>query len=183
MIKQRSQFQELVNLLRASQCHFQIWWVLKNETDRKRFVRTMNSYLYFFSPAISAHFVALVTALFIFHDSDERSVGIPVLLQSWEKSGKIDRANADGLRCRIGQLEPLLKKLRFIRHKVIAHRSRSPTYNEAFRKASLTPDNLQELLTQTCAILHDLGRLIGEDVPTSFIGSPDGDTRQLLEDL
>ena len=58
-------------------------------------------------------------------------------------------------------LEAAVKKVRIIRHNALAHRSASLAYDDVFRLANITADELGELVSSAEAVANSLAKAAG----------------------
>lgn len=173
---------ELFREVSAAEMHYEIYHVFTNEIDRPAFVDTMNRFIEFFAPAISAHFSTMVTSLGIIYDKDPKSIHINKLLKLMEKAS-IDKKTLQKLRLRIHGNEPLVKKAFVLRNNVIAHLSEVLTIQEIFKKAAITRYDFRDLINDTKDILREIAKVIGEPDYAIVASSSENGTRQMLTEL
>jgi len=162
--------------------HYGIWYVLKNRTDRRKYVDVMNDYYWFFSPSIGAHFTAMLLELCSIYDQKENRVNIHRVINHIGQMSGFDRRSFQGVRRRMRSVQPLLRKALILRHNVFAHMSAKLDPEDAFRKAQISMFNFRSLINHTEAMLQQLAKLSGNRERT-LVESSELDVRDVLETL
>lgn len=176
--------EKLRGTVMAAELNYDIWWVYKSKDTRPQYIETMNRYLLFFHTSIEAHFVATLLALYRLYDKRKRNntFNIPSLLKKMENGNSIDKASlieANGL---CDKAKPLWKKVRTIRNEAIAHMTNKRTYEEVFKKADVTYDELRDLIEITKELLNKISHAWNGNTYAFNLESRD-DTIRLLKDL
>lgn len=155
--------------------HFDIYRIYKHPSSRAKYWSVIITYGNFFSTSLRAEFVAMVAALGRVFDNDPRNISMETLFKA---DSKFQHIGATGL----AKARDLWKsKARSLRHQIVAHHAANTTAQEAFKRASITLDDIDELIS-VCERLVDLWtRHAGCHV--HLASSTKGDTLALLEAL
>jgi hypothetical protein len=80
------------------------------------------------------------------------------------------------------EAKPILKKLLIIRHNLFAHRSASLSYEKAFKKAAITPNEIRRLTEIGIETINLLRTALGQ---TDYVFSelPSSDLKGLLGEI
>lgn len=173
---------ELQDAATAASLHYDVWWVLKSKDSRPQHVRTMNKYLQFFRSSISAHFVAMLVALYRVYETRKDTHNITVLIKEIENQNLLSAQALASIKQKCESAKPLWVKISILRNEVFGHRTIGNDSDSVFIKANLKPNDLRDLVSITKEILNDLtGHL--RDSMHAFNLSATQDTKKLLEDL
>ena len=147
--------------------NYEIWWAFKSKDTRPVFVDVMNTYLEFFQPAIHAHFVALVVALYRLYERRKDTINIPFLLRVLRREQHLPEAALNEFETFVEkEVKPTWKKVGILRHNVIAHQSAADPTGEFWHKAGLSPNELRDLLDSTEGLLNKLAYAINRNTYT-----------------
>jgi len=78
------------------------------------------------------------------------------LFEELKKSGSIPENDAMQVASILAQAQAISTKVAILRNNLFAHRSASLSYADAFKKAGVTPDNLEELTGLSLRIANRL---------------------------
>lgn len=162
--------------------NYDIWWVYKSKECRPMYVGTMNRYPRFFSTSLHAHYVALLVALYPLYETRRNTYNIPRLLKILGKEDAIVAealANADRL---YAEAKPLWVKVGVLRNNAFGHHSDSLTIDQIFKKANMTPNELERLLDLTKKLLNSVTRALDGSVHAFNLGASEA-TIRVLKDL
>jgi hypothetical protein len=173
---------ELQDAATAAGLNYEIWWVLKSDESRPKYVNVLNRYHGFFSAAINAHFVAMLMALYRIYETRDDTHNFPSLLERLEVDRAVGEDLIRSLRLQHKTLKPLWVKVSILRNDVFAHRSVTLDTNAAFAKAGATGNELKELVEKTKAMLNELTGSL-RDSMHAFNLTATRDTIRMLEDL
>lgn len=164
----------------VARLNFEIWWVYKSEDTRPKYVGSMNRYLGFFQASIHAHFVAIVIALYRLYEKRSNTINLDRLLKALpaETRGKLP-PDCNG---RIARATDIWKKVSIVRNNCFGHLNGEASVSQSFERASLTPNEMRELMDLTEGILNDLTQVWNGSVLDYDLNARD-DTVQLLDDL
>lgn len=173
---------ELRHAVLVTSLNYDVWWAFKSKENRERYTDTMNRYVSFFTTGINAHFVALLIPLYRLYENKDDTYNIPNLLDYLRQDGRLPLdviVKLDGLKARAA---PLWKKVKILRNRAFGHRSRAHTTEELFQEASITPDNIKELIDISKEFLNEISHLWQHDTHV-FNADAAKDTTRLLSDL
>lgn len=173
---------ELQDAAIAAGLHYDIWWALKSKDTRPKYIDVMNRYVTYFRASISAHFVAMLVALYRLYETRKDTHNFPTLLERLEADGSLPKVDVDSLRAQHARAKPLWVKVSILRNEVFGHRSLDLDTSAAFAKASVTGDELKELVDITKAMLNELTLKL-RDSTHAFNVSGTRDTMAILEAL
>ena len=166
----------------AARLNYGIWYVYKNELDRPKYVDSMNKYIWFFRPSISAHFIAMLMSLSVIYDEGSNNITIHRLLGEMETQNGVDKQRIRDIEQQVEKVVPIVKKILILRNNVFAHLSATIDPFEAFKKANITMNNFRDLIGETTAILNQIGQASGYGT-RDLVESSELDTRDMLGDL
>jgi hypothetical protein len=160
--------------------NFEIWWVYKSQDTRPKYTDSMNRYLGFFQASIHAHFVANVIALYRLYENRRDSINLNRLLRALptEKHSKLP-PDFDG---RMARAKEIWKKISVVRNNCFGHLSGEGSVSESFKRASLTPNEMRELMELTKGVLNDVTHVWNGSIHAFNLNARD-DTVRLLDDL
>jgi len=174
--------ERLFDAIMRARIHYGIWYVLKNRTDRRRYVEVMNKHYWFFAPSIGAHFTAMLLELCSIYDKKENRVNLYRVLEKVEQIPDIDRRRLQGVKRRMRSVRRLLQKVLILRNNVFAHMSAKLDPYDAFKRAQASMFDFRALIRHTSAMLQQLARLSGHGGRT-LVESSELDTRDVLAAL
>lgn len=97
----------------------------------------------------------LATALVELHsllDANEATINLPHLVAAFEG----EKGSLPLLTDALASIRDPFAKVRLLRNAVFAHRTRKKTYDDVFKSAAITPDQLQELVVTCIKIANEL---------------------------
>jgi hypothetical protein len=167
-----------ITTLTVARASFDIWMEVASAETRSAHFDIMNEYPDFFRFDEEAHFRAALLNLHILHD---RSSGT-ITLARLAKAAPISKCDADQVTGLIDPLNGIVKKVCVLRNCLYAHRSAAFKYNDAFKAANLTRNEIQRLLEESENVFNLLAKKTGCEAyhPPEF---PRSNVRQLLRDL
>jgi hypothetical protein len=134
-----------------------IWWLYKGET-RGRYLKGMNTYSEFFRFDEEAHFRAMIVGIMTLFDSRlHDTVPLSKLISDVEELG----INTQSIKAKLDALKEPIRGIKFLRHKLFAHRDQAMTLNQIYEKARLRPDDIKLVLSQSLEIVNCLENLRG----------------------
>jgi len=173
---------ELQDAATAAGLHYDVWWVLRGSDTRPKYVDIMNKYLGYFSVAISAHFVAMLVALYRIYETRDDTHNFPTLVDRLETEGALNDRTVASLRSQYAALKPIWVKVSVLRNDVFGHRSLKLDVDAAFAKAGISGNELKDLVERTKALLNELTGAL-RDSMYAFNLSATRDTVRMLDDL
>lgn len=144
----------------AARAHFQIWWALRN-LALPDFYDAMNDYSYvnFFHASNAGHYKLFFLALSKIFDRDARASGISNLREALRSEGH--NSIADQLEKRLSPLTAVVARLMAIRNQTIVHNDRSLSPEKVYEINGITPDQVRDLINDTCATINEVARGLG----------------------
>jgi AbiU2 len=138
---------------------FDIWFYFEGKDTRPAISDTMRRFSEFFRYDPEAHFVSFLILIAALFDKERNTISIWHLEREARRS--IRTADAEEVCALLAQATPLATKVTFLRNKVVAHRSATISYDDAFEHADVTPDQLRDLTELALKIVNRLLRARG----------------------
>lgn len=135
---------------------FDIWWLYEGADTRPRIIEAMRQYSEFFRFDSHAHLVAFVVYMAALIDERPDTINLPALAKELETSGLVSTAVTSEVKTLLVQISSMRPKVAILRNNLFAHRSASLSYAEAFRRASIKPNELRELTVTALKIANRL---------------------------
>lgn len=145
-------------LVLRARIFYDIWRYYEGAETRPKILDTMNEYSEFFRFDPHAHFVSFIVHIAALFESRDDTINIPSLAQEFEASGAVSAATVSAINRLLDNVKTQRTGVVVLRHNLFAHRSSSITYADAFKKASLTPNQLLELTEVALQIVNGLLR-------------------------
>ena len=124
---------------------YDVWWFYEGADTRPGILKTMNRFPEFFRFDSHAHDVAMVTHLAMLFENRRDTINFEALIDEAERDNLVAPADVAEAKKRLGSISPLRPKLAILRSNLIAHRSDSISYEDAYTKAAITPNQLRDL--------------------------------------
>jgi AbiU2 len=167
----------------VAELNYEIWWLYKEKSSRERFLDTFDNYPTFFATSLHAHFVAMIIALYrLFETSSHEIANFNKLIKLLKKDHSIDQTNIKKFETEINQHKILWKKVCMLRNNLFAHKTIAKDNDEIWKKASLKPKQIRELINNSKRLL-DMITSVWSGSSSFLISSATEDTKRLLEDL
>jgi AbiU2 len=122
-----------------------LWFYFEGPDTRPRIFEIMEEFNEFFRFMPHAYFVAYVIYIAGVFDKRRGTISLWSLVPEVKKEGRIDSQNAATLDALLVEAKALADKVAILRHEAFAHRSESITYDDVFKKAGITPNQLRDL--------------------------------------
>jgi hypothetical protein len=177
-----AQIKELQDAATTASLNYDVWWVLRGNETRPKYVDVMNQYRLYFHAAIGAHFAALLMALYRLYETRTDTHNIPTFLDRLKADDALKVEDLASLQAQYKVAKPLWVKVSILRNSVYGHRALDLDIEEAFEKAGVTPNDFRDLVSQTKALLNDLTLRLRES-SHAFNLSATRDTMNLLNAL
>lgn len=136
---------------------YDVWWTYRSRATRPRFLPGMQHYSEFFRYDEEVHFRALVVGLHTLFDGRRDTANFRRLLADSRTAGRPLPATE----ARLAGAELAVAKVATLRHNLFAHRNHGLTYDDVYRDADITPDELRALLDASRTILNEMGAAHG----------------------
>ena len=150
------EIKELQDSAIAAGLNYEIWSVLASGDTHSKHVDVMNRYIGYFQIAISAHFSAMVLALYRLYGTKSDTHNIPTFINRAELDGALSKADADSARAQYAALKPAWSKVSILRNRLYGHRAANMAVQEVFAEAGFTPFEFRDLVAKTKKLLNDL---------------------------
>lgn len=173
---------ELQDAAIAAGLNYEIWWVLRGQEARPKYVDVMNKYLGYFHVAIAAHFAAMLLALYRLYEKRRGTHNIPSFIDRVEKVGALSKADADVARAKYAAIKPLWVKVSILRNNAYGHRTDEMTVEQVFQLAGITPFEFRDLIEKTKELLNYVDLKV-RNATHAFNLSATRDTVRMLEAL
>jgi hypothetical protein len=135
---------------------FDLWYYFEGEETRSKIIDVMEEYneLFKFTPhAYLTSYLIYIAGTF---DKTKGTISFIHLIRDATKVGIVNPVEARNLDKLMADAKPLADKATLLRHGAFAHRSASVSYNDTFKQAAVTPDELRELTEIALAIANRL---------------------------
>jgi hypothetical protein len=143
-------------LIVRSRIFLDIWFYFESEDTRPAILDTMNCFSEFFRFDIHAHFVAFIVHIAALFERRQDTINLPGLAKELKQSNLISAQTAAETDALLSQAGPLAKKVCILRSNLFAHRSANLPYDEAFKKAAVTPSEMRALTEIALKIVNHL---------------------------
>jgi len=172
----------LINqLIFRARVHYDIWWVYEGKNTRQKFLETMNYYSEFFRFDSHANFVSLLMHLSQIYETRHDTLNFGTIIKDAINKGINDEVVARS-NMAFQEANLLWRKVAIIRGNLFAHRAVKLSYEDVFKKASITPGNLGELTLYGLSIVNPFLVALGKE-QREFNSLVTDDTVHLLETL
>lgn len=163
----RVETDELRRLLTVAGLNFEAWLALQTTPHW----RVQNRYVPYFQTAINAHFTSMIMALYCLHETNPKSVNVPILLRQLRTAERLPHALLDQLEEAQVDLKTLWIKISVLRNKVFGHRERGITFDDVFVQAAVKPSDFEALLDKTAKLLNVITKALFRDIHAFNLGS------------
>lgn len=140
-----------------------IWWYYEGPT-RKDILPSLNLYSEFFRFDPHAHFVSFIVHIAALFESRNDTINIPSLLIEAATFG-IKQKAVERMQSQLQATSAVVPKSIILRSNLFAHRTANLSYDEVFKTANVTPDELRALSNSSIEILGELAERVGVHVP------------------
>lgn len=176
------QIKELQDAVSTASLNYDVWWILRSDKTRPKYVDVMNQYRHYFHAAIGAHFAALLLALYRLYETRTDTHNIPNFLDQLKTDGALKVEDIESLQAQYAVIKPLWVKVSILRNNVYGHRALDLDIEEAFQKAGVTPNDFRDLVAHSRELLNNLTIKLRGSVH-AFNLSATRDTLNLLDAL
>ena len=135
---------------------YDIWRYYEDAETRPAILPTMNAYPDFFRFDTHAHFVSFTVYMAGLVERRTDTTNLSHLTAECEASGTVSVAALGSAKAALSRTEPIRPKVVILRNNLFAHRSASLSYEEAFRIASVTPNQLRDLTVDALDVANSL---------------------------
>jgi hypothetical protein len=171
----------LVQLILRARTFFDFWWISEGVPTRSKYLNAMDCYSEFFRFDSHAHQIAYTIYFCQIFQDKKKTLNIKNVLNEAKTKGLsaihievAEKAFKEGL--------PIWKKLQIIRNNLFAHRNSLLSYSEAFKKASLTPNEIRRLSELCLEAINSLRKALSQK-EYEFSSLPRKDFEKLLNKI
>ena len=151
-----------------------LWFYFEGENTRSRIIETMQDYSEFFRFTPHAYLVSYVIYMAGAFDASQGTISLKHLVSEVMSSGPLNDEDVVSVRTLMAEADPIVNKLRTLRHKAFAHKDAHISYNNVFKIAAITPDQLRELTEIALKVAERLLLARGTQSPILHQSSPRG---------
>lgn len=157
--------------------HFEVWRVYTSPESRQRLWDALDVYVDFVNLDEDAHRTLAILNVTSLFETKDHTLHLRNLIQEVKTLGASPDVVCEA-EAALVVLDGAVKKVRIIRHSALAHRSAGLAYDDVFRLANITVDELGELVESAEAIANALAKAAGVAPPIMAYYAP-----QMLERL
>lgn len=133
-----------------------LWFYFEEESSRREIIGIMEEYNEFFRFTPHAYLVSYVIYMAGVFDKSRGTISLEFLTREIKNAGRIKGVDFSIIDRLMIEAEPIVSKITTLRHKAIAHRSAHLSYNDVFKAAAVTPNQLRELTDVALKIANQL---------------------------
>jgi len=125
---------------------FDLWFYFEAERTRAKILDTMEEYNAFFRYTPHAYLATYVIYIAgVFETGRSDTINLESLVREAKLDGRLSSKYASSAELILQEAKPIAKKVAILRHNAFAHRSAKTSYDDAFVRADVTPDQLRDL--------------------------------------
>jgi hypothetical protein len=143
----------------------QIWWIYEGVDTKPKFDAAYHDFSEFLRFDCHAQWVSMIMYLSLLFEARRDTVNLRALIQEAATAG-VPAAQIDTATQILKQADHLAKKVAILRSNLFAHRSAELSYEDAFRKAEITPNQLRELAEASLRALNVISKARGGPEPS-----------------
>jgi hypothetical protein len=132
-------------LVVRSRIFYDIWFFFESAEARPVIIEVMRRFNEFFRFDPHAHFVAFVVHMAALFEKRRDTINLPSLLKEMKTANLIPAQDAAEVDALLAQAKDVASKVTILRSNLFAHRSATLSYDDAFKKANVTANQLREL--------------------------------------
>lgn len=148
-------------MARNAHTQFSLWRGLSSVDAHKAHRSVLNEYWEHLRFTKQAHLVASLVELNSLISKHRLTINLPNLLLELGKSG-FDVSEPQKM---LSRVQGEAKKVETLRNNALAHRSKQQEYDDVFRAAAITPDEIRELIDTAVEIVSLSLSVLDEDRP------------------
>jgi hypothetical protein len=138
-----------------------LWLYFEEEASQRKNINTMREYNEFFRFTPHAYLVAYVIYMAgVFHKA-RGTISFAPLIHEAKAEGCLKARDGETIDTLLLEAKPIADKVAILRHKAFAHRTALISYNDVFKLAAVTPDQLRDLTEIALKIANLLSRARG----------------------
>ena len=171
----------LIQLVLRARTFFDFWWIYEGAPTRTNYLPAMNRYSEYFRFDSHAHHVAFTIYLCQIFEDNQKTLNIINAVKEAKDRG-LSATHVETAEAAIQEGLPIWKKLVIVRSNLFAHRSASLSYSEAFKKASLSPNEIRRLSELGLKGVNSLRTALSQK-EYEFSTLPGNDLEDLLNEI
>lgn len=153
-----------VQLVLRARIFFDIWFYFEAKQTRSAILETMCEYSEFFRFMPHANQVAFVVTIAALFDKRADTISLPHLAREMTRNGQLSGVDLIEVNRLLMNAKSLESKVTILRHKAFAHRSAHTSFDDVFREASVTADQMRELTVIALRVANKLAEACGVSV-------------------
>jgi AbiU2 len=153
-----------VQLVLRARIFFDIWFYFEAKQTRSTIFETMCEYNEFFRFMPHANQVAFVVTTVALFDKRADTISLPNLAREMTRNGQLSGVDVTEVSRLLMSAKPLESKVTILRHKAFAHRSAHTSFDDVFKEASITADQMRQLTEIALRIANKLAEACGASV-------------------
>jgi uncharacterized protein (DUF4415 family) len=150
-----------VQLVLRARIFFELWFYFEGRQTRPTILNTMREYNEFFRFMPHAHQVAFFVTIATLFDKRTDTISLRRLAQELRRKDQLSQQTQAEVDELLREAEPLVSKIILLRHKAFAHRSAYTSYDDAFKEAKVTPNQMRNLTEVALQIANKLAEARG----------------------
>ena len=153
----------LLEVIKDAHANFSLWRKLKIAKTDKNTIRIMNRYVLFFGNALRSFLLTLIVSLYkLLDDKVKDTNNLRKLVSLARSQPNFSKETLDKLDELSLRAKTIWKKVRILRHKYFAHLEFNLDEEELWKKANITPDELEQLIHLCLEIFNTIRYEYGE---------------------
>lgn len=169
------------HILRA-RIFLDLWSYFEEQQTRAAIISTMRAYGEFFRFTPHAYLMSYVIYIWGVFERRRDTINLRSLIEEIAATGVLQPTDTAKIEALWEKSAPIAAKLRLLRHEAFAHRSRKTSYNDTFKRAAVTANELRELTDVALEIANELLLVRGLE-PQFFNPLPRQSAEELMQTL
>jgi AbiU2 len=153
-----------VQLVLRARIFFDIWFYFEAKKTRSAILDTMQEYSEFFRFMPHAHQVAFIVTIATLFDKRTDTISLPHLVREMTRNKQLSQRTQAEVNELINKVKPLESKVTILRHKAFAHRSARTSYDDVFKEANVTANQMRNLTEIALQIANKLAEARGVSI-------------------
>jgi hypothetical protein len=133
-----------------------LWFYFEERDSRRKIIDTMREYNEFFRFTPHAYLATYVIYMSGVFDKSRGTISLGPLIREVKAEGHLKAQDAASAEALLAQAKPIADKVAILRHKAFAHRSAHISYNDVFKLAAVTPNELRDLTDMALRVANRL---------------------------
>ena len=167
------------NQLVRARIFLDLWWYYHGSTTRSESLASLNQFPEFFRFDEHAHLTAFIVHITTIFDKGKGKIRLGKLKETILKNFAVGEEIKKILNPLFEETDAIVSKVFILRHQAFAHRSEKDSYDDSFKQANVSFDELLELTEKSKQILDQFLRLTKQEEVT-FRDLPKKDLELML---